>query len=79
MSHEHPDMITVLNDMATTFRYKDLTKEAEKMSRQVLEMRVQGSGEKHHETIMVRHNLACALMMNAEKLRETEEMLLDST
>ena len=70
---EHPDTLTIMANLASTYRSQGRWKEAEELQAQVLEMRKRVLGPEHPDTLTSMANLA-STFWNQGRWKEAEEL-----
>ena len=72
---EHPDTLTSMNNLASTYMNQGKHKEAEELQVRVLELKQTVLGTEHPDTLTTMNNLA-STYMNQGKHKEAEELLV---
>src|SRR5436309_15314421 len=70
---EHPDTLTSMGNLASTYRNQGRWKEAEELELQVMETRMRVVGAEHPDTLASMYNLA-ATYGNQGRWKEAEEL-----
>ncbi|KAF6813678.1 kinesin light [Colletotrichum musicola] len=73
LGQEHPDTLTSMNNLASTYRNQGRWKEAEKLNVRVMETRKRVLGEEHPSTLASMNNLA-STFWNQGRWKKAEEL-----